>query len=165
MDDKAVEEKYKPFWHEEKPEEVKVETPIETKPEPVTKSFFDNPIKSIFTKDDDTPRVKNRKPRNNEIMRKAYKKTKVVETESSGGSGFMTIATAAIGIGIVVMVGYLVITNIMSVPGMEQELNSTMIGGVSASSMIMPGFALVAVGIIVLAAFGLLNVFKSGDAR
>jgi len=32
MEDKAVEEKYKPFWHEEKPEEVKLEKPVESKP-------------------------------------------------------------------------------------------------------------------------------------
>lgn len=113
---------------------------------------------------------------------------------------FMQIAIAAIGIGIVVMVGYLVIANVVTSlasgavqsytdPCFGSELNSTnctngsnapcfanpavndtatyncMDPVVNASILstrviVFSGFALITVGIIILAAFGLISVFK-----
>lgn len=77
---------------------------------------------------------------------------------------FMEIAVAAIGIGIVLMVGYLVIAQVRAAlpvdtgnatqdAAIEAALNST-------QTTVFAGFGLVAVGIIVLAAFGLISVFK-----
>ncbi len=73
---------------------------------------------------------------------------------------FMQIAIGAIGIGITLMVGYLVIAQVQaSLPTATDDYNIT--SDVEAtSSTIFAGFGLVSVGIIVLAAFGLINIFK-----
>jgi len=73
---------------------------------------------------------------------------------------FMQIAIGAIGIGIVLMVGYLVIAQVQaSLPTATADYNITdEVDG--TSSTVFAGFGLVAVGIIVLAAFGLINIFK-----
>lgn len=102
---------------------------------------------------------------------------------------FLQIAIGAIGIGIVLMVGYLVIAQVQvglpapqvsnpcyGVVNDNQTANATCFGEDNTSleiddseftdaidsteSTIFSGFGLVAVGIIVLAAFGLINVFK-----
>ena len=123
---------------------------------------------------------------------------------------FMEIAIGAIGIGIVIMIGYLIIAQVRAAlpagsttmqstnPCFNRELNSTtycnvasynngaygtIYGNISAlygntsqfiavpntfvssglattQATVFAGFALLAVGIIVLAAFGLINVFK-----
>lgn len=76
----------------------------------------------------------------------------------------MQIAVSAIGIGIVVMVGYLVIAQVrVSLP--LTQLDATTRAAVNASiistqATVFAGFALVAVGIIVLAAFGMISVFQ-----
>lgn len=72
---------------------------------------------------------------------------------------FLDIAVAAIGIGVVVMVGYLVIYNVKNALPADVD-NETQAGIDSAQTTVYAGFALVAVGIIVLAAFGLISVFK-----
>jgi hypothetical protein len=72
---------------------------------------------------------------------------------------FLDIAVAAIGIGVVVMVGYLVIYNVKNALPTAVD-NATQAGINSAQTTVYAGFALVAVGIIVLAAFGLISVFK-----
>jgi len=77
---------------------------------------------------------------------------------------FMQIAVSAIGIGIVVMVGYLVVAQVrVSLPlatlddataaTVNTSLNNT-------QATVFAGFALVAVGIIVLAAFGMISIFQ-----
>lgn len=98
---------------------------------------------------------------------------------------FLDIAVAAIGIGIVVMVGYLVIYNVKAALPTPTITNpcyglplsgacagytdntsriindSTTINGIAnTQTTVYAGFALIAVGIIVLAAFGLISVFK-----
>lgn len=102
---------------------------------------------------------------------------------------FLDIAIAAIGIGVVVMIGYLIIYNVKEAlptplivnPCYGYALNATECTGytdntsthitdpgfastadgiTTAQTTIFAGFALVAVGIIVLAAFGLISVFK-----
>lgn len=112
---------------------------------------------------------------------------------------FMEIAIAAIGIGIVLMVGFLVVAQVKNaLPAVQTQYsnpcyghpttsttycNSTTIrcggpstdntslyvtcantdvsnGQTSAMNTVFAGFGLVAVGIIVLAAFGLINIFK-----
>ena len=73
---------------------------------------------------------------------------------------FLDIAVAAIGIGVVVMVGYLVVYNVKSALPLDAADNATIDGISSAQTTVYAGFALVAVGIIVLAAFGLISVFK-----
>jgi len=73
---------------------------------------------------------------------------------------FMQVAIGAIGIGIVLMVGYLVVAQVRAALPTE-GLNETVTDGMdSAQSTVFSGFALVAVGVIVLAAFGLITVFK-----
>jgi len=97
---------------------------------------------------------------------------------------FMEIAIGAIGIGIVLMVGYLVVAQVKSAmptlyvdnPCYGLPLNGSCTGGDNTSLLIadttvttglnstqatvFAGFGLIAVGIIVLAAFGLINVFR-----
>jgi hypothetical protein len=111
---------------------------------------------------------------------------------------FMEIAIAAIGIGIVLMVGYLVVAQVQyALPAVQTSyvnscyghgLSSTTYcntssircgpttdntsqyltcantdvsnGQASTMNTVFAGFGLVAVGIIVLAAFGLINIFK-----
>lgn len=100
---------------------------------------------------------------------------------------FMQIAIGAIGIGIVLMVGYLVVSSVrgslpapqVANPCIGQVGNASRpdcVGGDNTSTTIddgtyttalsdtqttiYAGFALIAVGIIVLAAFGLITVFR-----
>ena len=97
---------------------------------------------------------------------------------------FMEIAIGAIGIGIVLMVGYIVVSQVRSALPTPQVTNAcldlpltgdcagldntsalvndaTYVSGVSGTqATVFAGFGLLAVGIIVLAAFGLINVFK-----
>ncbi len=102
---------------------------------------------------------------------------------------FMQIAIGAIGIGIVLMVGYIVIAQVRAALPTPQVTNpclgidndnitsqpdcfgldntSSTLDSVefttgldSTQATVFAGFGLVAVGIIVLAAFGLINIFK-----
>lgn len=87
---------------------------------------------------------------------------------------FMEIAIGAIGIGVVLMVGYLVIAQVRAAlpasSAQYQVWNGTAFntftdgnvtaGLASTQATVFAGFGLIAVGIIVLAAFGLINVFK-----
>jgi len=79
---------------------------------------------------------------------------------------FMQVAIGAIGIGIVLMVGYLIIAQVRASLGsattnlgVNETANLTSAMR-STQNTIFAGFALVAVGIIVLAAFGLINIFQ-----
>ena len=72
---------------------------------------------------------------------------------------FMEIAIGAIGIGVVLMVGYLVIAQVRAALPPSTDGNVTA-GLASTQATVFAGFGLIAVGIIVLAAFGLINVFK-----
>lgn len=72
---------------------------------------------------------------------------------------FMQIAIGAIGIGVVLMVGYLVIAQVRAALPTSTDGNVTA-GLAATQSTVFAGFSLIAVGIIVLAAFGLINVFK-----
>ena len=72
---------------------------------------------------------------------------------------FLDIAVAAIGIGVVVMVGYLVVYNVKAALPVTND-TATQNGITNAQTTVYAGFALVAVGIIVLATFGLISVFK-----
>jgi hypothetical protein len=71
---------------------------------------------------------------------------------------FMQIAIGAIGIGIVLMVGYIVIAQVKA--ALPATDNATSDSLDATQSTVFAGFGLVAVGIIVLAAFGLINIFK-----
>jgi len=72
---------------------------------------------------------------------------------------FMQIAIGAIGIGIVLMVGYLVVAQVSAALPETAEVNVTE-ELEDTRDTVFAGFGLVAVGIIVLAAFGLINIFK-----
>lgn len=75
---------------------------------------------------------------------------------------FIQIAVGAIGVGVVVMVGYLVVAQVKNAlvnGGITVDENVTKAIN-NAQTTVFAGFALVAVGIIVLAAFGLISVFK-----
>jgi len=76
---------------------------------------------------------------------------------------FMEIAIGAIGIGVVLMVGYLVIAQVRAaLPAQPNTVagNATTAGLASTQATVFAGFGLIAVGIIVLAAFGLISIFK-----
>jgi len=76
---------------------------------------------------------------------------------------FMEIAIGAIGIGVVLMVGYLVIAQVraaLPITGTDNASNATKAGLASTQATVFAGFGLIAVGIIVLAAFGLISIFK-----
>jgi len=80
------------------------------------------------------------------------------------GSGIMQFFIGAIGLGIVLMVGFLVIGQVQESLPME-DLEPTIGGNISAgldstASTVMAGFGLIAVGIIVFTAFGLINIFR-----
>jgi len=72
----------------------------------------------------------------------------------------MQIAIGAIGIGIVLMVGYLVVAQVRSALPTTGLTNETVEGMDSTQATVFAGFGLIAVGIIVLAAFGLINIFR-----
>ena len=77
---------------------------------------------------------------------------------------FMSIAITAIGIGIVVMVGYLVVAQVRSAlptTGLSAAVEGNVTAGLdSTQTTVFAGFGLIAVGIIVLAAFGLIQIFQ-----
>jgi len=79
---------------------------------------------------------------------------------------FMEIAISAIGIGVVLMVGYLVIAQVRaSLASGTSTLSAadslTLNNSLdSTQTTVFAGFGLIAVGIIVLAAFGLISIFK-----
>jgi len=79
---------------------------------------------------------------------------------------FMQIAIGAIGVGIVLMVGYLIIAQVKtalsySTTGLSVNETRNITNAMrTTQNTVFAGFALVAVGIIVLAAFGLINIFK-----
>ena len=73
---------------------------------------------------------------------------------------FMQIAIGAIGIGVVLMVGYLVVAQVKQALPVSGLDTATSAGINSAQTTVYAGFALIAVGIIVLAAFGLISIFR-----
>ena len=75
---------------------------------------------------------------------------------------FMQIAIGAVGIGIVLMVGYLVIAQVKTALGnADSSHNANVSKGMNSTmNTVFAGFGLIAVGIIVLAAFGLINIFQ-----
>jgi hypothetical protein len=73
---------------------------------------------------------------------------------------FMQIAITAIGIGVVLMVGYLVVAQVKNALPTSNLDSDTQEGINDAQTTVFAGFALIAVGIIVLAAFGLISVFS-----
>jgi len=79
---------------------------------------------------------------------------------------FMQIAIGAVGIGVVLMVGYLIIAQVKAAltsatTGLSANETRNITNSMrQAQNTVFAGFALIAVGIIVLAAFGLINVFQ-----
>ena len=79
---------------------------------------------------------------------------------------FMQIAIGAVGIAIVLMVGYLIIAQVRAtLVNSSTGLDSGTLANVTTAmrqtqNTVFAGFALIAVGIIVLAAFGLINIFN-----
>ena len=71
---------------------------------------------------------------------------------------FLEIAIGAIGIGVVLMVGYLVIAQVRAALPVTDNVTDAAMDATQAT--VFAGFGLIAVGIIVLAAFGLISVFK-----
>ena len=72
---------------------------------------------------------------------------------------FADIAVGAIGIGVTVMVGYLVVAQVRAALNTTDAVANA--GMTTAQSTVFAGFSLIAVGIIVLAAYGLIAVFSS----
>jgi len=72
---------------------------------------------------------------------------------------FMQVAIGAIGVGIALMIGYLVVAQVQSAMPNESVVNISDDVD-SAQDTIFAGFALLAVGIIVVVAFGMISLFK-----
>ncbi len=75
----------------------------------------------------------------------------------------MAIAISVIGIAVAIMVGYLVIGQIqlaMPTGAAGSAAANVSLAANQAQVTIFAGFSLVAVGIIVMAAFGLIAIFK-----
>jgi len=75
---------------------------------------------------------------------------------------YMQVALAAISIGVILFIGYLLISQVKVLMPTNAQINDTNFTNSVASTqvIILSGFGLVAVGIIVVAAFGLINIFK-----
>ena len=75
---------------------------------------------------------------------------------------FMKVAIGAIGIGVVLMVAYLVIAHVRSSMPSAAEINDTNFTNSLETSQatVLAGLGLLGVGVIVVAAFGLVNIFK-----
>lgn len=75
----------------------------------------------------------------------------------------MHIAIGAIGIGVILMVAFLVLAQVGSLmPSVEEMGNDTNITTSMSNSqnIIIAGLGLLGVGVIIMAAFGLINVWK-----
>ena len=72
---------------------------------------------------------------------------------------FMRVAMGAVGVGVILIIGYVVIAQARSTLPTDVDANIT-IAMNSAQATIFAGFGLVAVGIIVIAAFGLISIWK-----
>ena len=74
----------------------------------------------------------------------------------------MEIAIGAIGISVVLMVGYIVMSQVReALPTVENVTNQSVFDGLASTQVtVFAGFGLMAVGVIVMAAFGLINIFK-----
>jgi len=77
---------------------------------------------------------------------------------------FMQIAIGAIGIGVVIMIAYLVIAQVRDTMPSAEEINDTNFTNSLESSQatVIAGLGLLGVGVIIVAAFGLINIFKWG---
>lgn len=73
---------------------------------------------------------------------------------------FMQVALGAIGVGVVLMIGYLVISKVKTALPTDDLDAETQQGINNSQSVVYAGFSLVAVGIIVLAAYGIINLFR-----
>ena len=72
---------------------------------------------------------------------------------------FMQVAIGAVGIGVVLVIGFVVIAQAKeALPDVVEGNITTAMN--SAQSTIFAGFGLIAVGIIVLAGFGMISLFK-----
>lgn len=75
----------------------------------------------------------------------------------------MHIAIGAIGIGVILMVAFLVLAQVGSLmPSLEEMGNDTNITTSMSNSqnIVIAGLGLLGVGVIIVAAFGLINVWK-----
>lgn len=79
--------------------------------------------------------------------------------EGESGGMFMQIAVSAIGVGVVLMVGYMVLNQVTDAlkQTTSPALNSTV---TNLTSTTFAGFGLISIGVIVMAAFGLINIFR-----
>ena len=81
---------------------------------------------------------------------------------------FIEIAVGAIGIAIVLMVGYIVVSQVKAaIPASQGSWNGSVYIATNVSNGMtgimttaFAGFGLIAVGIIVLSAFGIVQIFK-----
>ena len=71
---------------------------------------------------------------------------------------FVQVALGAIGVGIVVMLGYIIVQQVRDALPTTDSTTNTSIN--NAKTTIYSGFALLVVGIIVLAAWGIISLFK-----
>ena len=70
---------------------------------------------------------------------------------------FMQIATSVIGVAVVLFVGYVVISSVRGSLNASAAANT---GMDNAQTTVFAAFALIAVGVIVLAAFGIVAIFQ-----
>ena len=89
--------------------------------------------------------------------RKVKKELNVTEEALDNDGIFMPIAMTTIGIAIVLMVGYIVVDQTRD--AMTVSPSNISNSDFNLQSSVFAGFSLVAIGIIVLGAFGLISIF------
>jgi len=74
---------------------------------------------------------------------------------------FMQIAIGAIGIGVILIVAFLVIAQVKVLMPSDAEINDTNFTESLANtqSVVIAGLGLLGIGVIVVAAFGIVNIF------
>jgi len=75
---------------------------------------------------------------------------------------FMQIAIGAIGVGVILIVAFLVIAQVRFImPSAEAINDSNFTAGLaSTQATVIAGFGLIAIGVLVVGAFGIVNIFK-----
>lgn len=173
MDEKAVEDKYRPFWQAED-SQSSPESPsgddgasellgdtsgVETSGR--DKSFFEDMPTYIEGTKSDSPNVSRKKK-----VKNSFKSGIKIETyNDKPGLSLSKILPAMITIVVFCIVGSVLWSTIMNTPEIKQQMNSTGIIGItnSAAFKVIPIIAILAMGIILLGASGLLRGGSRGD--
>jgi hypothetical protein len=170
MDEKAVEDKYRPFWQSDKDSQSSPDSPIGNIGAPETlgntsgveksgqdKSFFEDMPTYIEGTKSDLPNVSRKKKKV-----KNFKSEIKVETYNATPRFSLTkIIPTIITLMVFCVVGSVVWTTVVNDPAMQQQFNSTGLNSLTDSAFkVLPVIVILGIGIIVI--FG---VFGLGGHR